>query len=180
MCGKYRILQCWTLSESFAWSDECSYEEQRRKQSSRAGASRSSRSVPASEAKKTVPAPAISSRKATGHVTSTQPARQNNVQEPRKTEEKRDVCGKKGALKWMMIKADPTLCISCAAMQFRAETAPNRKQNAVPIYTGVPESLNDAIYRGMLHIRNRVPMMETPSGSIQNLLRPKKKTRRHQ
>ena len=179
VCGKYRTLQYWTSSEAFAWCDECSYAEQRRKQSSRGGANRSSRSVPTSEAKKTVPIPAMSSRKATGHVTSTQRARQNKFQEPRKTEKERDMCGKKGALKDLMTKADPILCISCAAMQFRAEAAPNREPNAVPIDNYVPKASNDTIYRGTLHTRNRVLRLEKPSGSIQDLLQSKKKTRRH-
>ncbi len=92
------------------------------------------------------PAPATSSRKATGHATPTQPVRQDNVQEPRKTEKKCELCGKMGALNCLMSKEDPTLCISCSATQFRAENAPNRECNTDSIDTYVPESLNEAIY----------------------------------
>ncbi len=74
-----------------------------------------------------------------------------------------------------MIKGDPTLCISCSAMQFRAEAAPHKERHAVPVDRYVPESLNDAIYRGTLHTRNWVLRLKTPSGSTWNLLQPKKK-----
>ncbi len=65
-----------------------------------------------------------------------------------------------------MIKGDPTLSISCAAMQFRAEATPNKEWDAVSIDSYIPESLNDVIYRGTLHTKNRVLSLETPSGSI--------------
>ncbi len=91
-----------------------------------------------------------------------------------------DMCSKKVALKWLMIEGDPTLCIGCAAIQFREEAAQNRERNAVSIDAHVPKSLNDAIYWGTLHTINRVLRLEEPSGSIQDLLRPKKKISRHQ
>ena len=123
---------------------------------------------------KTIPASVRSDREVTERVTSTQSARKDKFRESRRSE-KCDKVWKEGALKCLMIKGDPTLCTSCAAILFRAEVTPHRELHAVPVDTYVPESLDDAMYRSTLDTRSRILRLESPSGSIQDLLRLKKK-----
>ncbi len=50
--------------------------------------------------------------------------------------------------------------------------------NDQPVDGHVPRSLNDAILYATVHKRDQVPRLCTPSGSVQDLRRPKKKVRR--
>ncbi len=59
-----------------------------------------------------------------------QPAMQSNPQKLRTTEKICNKCRKEGALKWLVIKGDPTLFIRCTAMQFLADVAQHREGNA--------------------------------------------------
>ena len=107
-------------------------------------------------------------------------------------------CGKSGARNVRLISGTHLLCTVCAAVRYQLEveslqeirsssdgSASHKRRIHLglnykhPVSSHRPRSVDDAVFIATLNTREQLPILCIPSGSIQELGRPKKKSRHH-
>ncbi len=107
-------------------------------------------------------------------------------------------CGNSGARNVRLISGMHVSCTVCAAVRYQLEVeslqeirnssgriASHKRRvhrglnHEHPVSGHHPKSVDDAVFIATLNTREQLPMLCTPSGSIQELGRPKKKSRHH-